>query len=207
MRTVRLAMMCFLMASAMSGCNCSKSGDGQASETSAANAGEADMPSRGLIEEHEDGKIEWIVRPDGKVRALVTTTDGKPIAPPNIGGSLTVAGKKVDLEAQGEALGASIPKLGAELTDIAYSLTVRGKEWKGMIQVPSGGTEDLITEPSVKVAEGTRGPNGGVVDVVGDQRVELVMDEESGEVRVYLLDEKLNVIPVGDAEVTVGLVE
>jgi hypothetical protein len=85
---------------------------------------------------------------------------------------------------------------------------VKGKEWTGTLQVPPGGTDDLLKEPSAPIAEGTRGPNGGVVEIIDDHRVELVMDKQSGEVKVYFLDEKLKVIPPPpDAEVTIGFIE
>jgi hypothetical protein len=195
----------FAAALAFSGCTCSKSDDAGGAPSAEPEA--AHIPLRGVIEEREDGQVEWMIEPEGKIRALVRSPDGKPIAPADVRGSVTVSGKTVKLAADGEELAGAIPKLASDLTDVAYALTVKGKEWKGVLQVPRGGTDDLLVEPTVTVPEGTRGPNGGVVEVVDDQRIELVTDEASGEVRVYFLDENLKVIPVGDATVTIGFVE
>ena len=108
------------------------------------------------------GKVEWEIRPEGKVRAKVSGVDGKPISLAEIQGTVGVGGKWVELEGKGEELAASIPKLEGDLTDVEYALTVKGKEWTGTIQVPPGGTDDLLTEPSETIAEGTRGPNDAI---------------------------------------------
>lgn len=151
----------------------------------------------GLVEERDDGKLEWIITPEGQVRVLVTPNEG---AASTLSGALMLEGQSYDLASKGTALEATIPKLAEDLTTIAYSIKVGEATWDGSIQVPPGGTKELVEVPSITVPEGTKGPNGGVVDVVGDQRVEIVTDEKTGEVRVYFLDENLKPIPVGDAK-------
>ena len=174
------------------------------SGATAAAPGPAEQP---LVEEREDGSVAWIVRPDGSVRVTVRDATGKPVPPPDVEGTLTIRDTTTPMRAEGEALVGAVGKLEDDLTDIAYSLKVKGTPWSGMIQVPVEGTSALLAEPKVTVPPGTVGPNGGVVDVVGDQRVEIVANKETGELRVYLLDDKLEVMPVGDAEITVGIVQ
>lgn len=151
-----------------------------------------------FVEERDDGKLEWSVAPDGQVRVKVTVNENAPSA---VAGALLLDGQSYPLAGEGTALQASIPKLPPDdLTTIAYSLKVGDSTWDGALQVPPGGTRDLVAAPSVTVPEGTKGPNGGIVDVVDDQRVEIVTDEKTGEVRVYFLNDKLEVIPVGEAK-------
>jgi hypothetical protein len=151
----------------------------------------------GLVEERDDGKLEWIITPEGQVRVVVTPNEG---AAPSLAGALMLEGQSYALAAKGTALEASIPKLTDDLTTIAYSIKVGDATWDGSLQVPPGGTKDLLEVPAVTLPEDAKGPHGGVLDVVGDQRIELVTDEATGEVRVYFLDENLQPIPVGDAK-------
>lgn len=204
-----------LVAAAATGCNCSSADPSAApasAPSSAASSPEASASSdpaasAALLERREGGTIHWRVGADGRVAVRVTDDKDQPIVPPDVGATLQVNERKVDLTTEGGALVGRIAALTDELTDLAYVVTVRGERWQGVLQIPAGGTNELLTEPEVKVPEGTRGPNGGLVEVVGSDRIEIVLDEESGELRAYLLDENLKVMPVGDAEITVGLVE
>jgi hypothetical protein len=155
----------------------------------------------GLVEERDDGKLEWVVQEDGAVRVKVTLNEG---TTPALSGVLLVDGQSYQLTASGAALTTAIPKLGEGLTTITYSLKVGEATWDGSLHVPQGGTKELIAVPTVSVPEGTKGPHGGAVDVIGDQRVEIVVDEKTGEVRMYMLDDKLQPIPVGSASAVVG---
>ena len=177
---------CALLALA-TGCNRNK--DATADPSAEAQAG--------LVEERDDGKLEWIISPEGHVRVIVTPNEG---AAPSLSGALMLEGQSYDLASKDTSLEATIPKLSDDLTTIAYSIKVGEATWDGSLQVPPGGTKELVEVPQITVPEGTKGPNGGVVDVVGDQRVEIVTDEKTGEVRVYFLDENLQPIPVGDAK-------
>src|SRR5262245_32089087 len=97
MRVFRVVLACFFAAFALlPGCSCSKS----TSEESAKPAEEeqAPRPLRGLVEEHEDGKVEWEIRPEGKVRARVSGADGKAIALADVQGKVSVAGDWINLD-------------------------------------------------------------------------------------------------------------
>jgi hypothetical protein len=177
------------------GCNRNKGEDGSTTPQA------ADALGTAFVEERDEGKLEWSVEPEGQVRVNVTPKEG---AAPALSGALLLDGESHPMTAEGSALTAVIPKLTAQLTTISYSLKVGETTWDGALHVPPGGTKDLLAVPSVTVPEGTKGPHGGAVDVVGDQRVEVVLDEKSGEVRVYLLDEKLQPIPVGDVTAVAG---
>lgn len=179
-----------LAGAAAAGCNRNKGEDATADPQAA-----ADM-SGALVEERDEGKLEWLVSPEGQVRVRVTPNEG---GSPALSGALLIDGQSYELKAEGSSLTASGPKLDAELTKISYSLKVGDVTWDGTLNVPPGGTKELVAAPAITVPEGTKGPNGGVVDVIGDQRVEIVTDEKTGEVRVYFLDENMKVVPVGDA--------
>lgn len=186
-----------LLALAANGCNRNK-GDQATADPQAMD------PSAALVEERDEGKLEWLVAPDGQVRVRVTVNDG---STPALTGSLLLDGQSYPMTADGTSLSASIPKLGADLTTIAYSLKVGEATWDGALHVPQGGTKELVAVPSVTIPEGAKGPHGGVLDVVGDQRVEMVVDPKTNEVRVYLLDDKLQPIPVGSASAVAGILQ
>jgi hypothetical protein len=187
-------LVCFAaaLAGAVLVTGCKGKGEDPSAEPQAA---AAEDTGAALVEERDEGKLEWIVQPDGHVRVKVTPNEG---GSPTVKGALLVSGESYNLKADGTTLSGEGPKLTAELTTIEYSLKVGDAEWKGTLNVPPGGTKDLVAAPTVSVPEGTKGPNGGVVDVIGEQRVEIVTDEKTGEVRVYFLDENLKVIPVKD---------
>ena len=186
-----------ILAMAVNGCNRNK-GDQATADPQAMD------PSAALVEERDEGKLEWIVTADGQVRVKVTVNDG---SAPALTGSLLLDGQSYPMTADGASLGASIPKLGADLTTIAYSLKVGEATWDGALHVPQGGTKELVAAPAVTIPEGAKGPHGGVLDVVGDQRVEMVVDPKTNEVRVYLLDDKLQPIPVGSASAVAGILQ
>lgn len=186
-----------ILAMAVNGCNRNK-GDQATADPQAMD------PSAALVEERDEGKLEWIVTADGQVRVKVTVNDG---SAPALTGSLLLDGQSYPMTADGASLGASIPKLGADLTTIAYSLKVGEATWDGALHVPQGGTRELVAAPAVTIPEGAKGPHGGVLDVVGDQRVEMVVDPKTNEVRVYLLDDKLQPIPVGSASAVAGILQ
>lgn len=166
---------------------------GDKGEDASAEPQAAEAEGAALVEERDEGKLEWVVQSDGHVRVKVTVNEG---GSPAVSGALLVDGQSYNLTAEGMTLTAAGPKLSDELTTITYSLKVGDSTWDGALHVPPGGTKELTAAPSVTVPEGTKGPNGGVVDVIGDQRVEIVTDEKTGEVRVYFLDENLKPIPV-----------
>ncbi|MFO0588205.1 MAG: hypothetical protein U0441_11725 [Polyangiaceae bacterium] len=179
------------------GCNRNK-GDQAAADPAAMSAEAA------LVEERDEGKLEWWVAANGDVRVKVTVNDG---APPALAGSLLLDGQAFPMKADGAALTTTIPKLTADLTTITYSLKVGDATWDGALQVPPGGTKELVAAPAVTIPEGAKGPHGGTLDVVGEQRVEMVVDPKTNEVRVYFLDDKLQPIPVGSASAVAGFLQ
>jgi hypothetical protein len=196
----------FAAATIVAGCKSDEAVEANAS----ANAGTEDLPLTGeistdvVVEEHPAGTVAWDVRPGGEVRALVKLKEGQ--KPEDVQGTVVF---KASAEAEPrtvplvydrrtQLLVAVGPKLEAELTEMSYTLVISGQPWSGTLHVPVGGTAALVTSAraaaEIKIEPGKRGPNGGVVEVVGEQRVELVSDEGSGEVRVYLLDPEWHVI-------------
>lgn len=197
LRSILVALTCLSVAFA-SGCK----GKSDGAADPAASAEPAPMSASGLVEERDDGRLTWIVMSDGRVRAIATKEGAAAWT-----GTLTVAGQAIPMTADGPTLSANIPKLTEDLTEIGYSIKTGEVAWEGTLHIPPGGTDELIKPTAVTIPEGTKGPHGGVLDVVGDQRVEIVTDEKTGEVRVYLLNEKLEPIPVGSGTAVLGVVQ
>lgn len=166
-----------------------------------------------LVQQSEKGTSTWIIGSDGTVNALLKGPDDKPVAgkvtgtvtfePPD--GTPTTVPATYD--AKTGVLTASGPKLHADVTPVDYQLQVDGHPWNGAIDVPSGGTADLVATAKLQTAipDGKVGPNGGVVQMVGPDRVEIVASKSSGEVRAYVLDDDYKVIDPGDRKITVAL--
>ncbi len=123
-------------------------------------------------------------------------------------GTLTWKGPNGDAQARSRStrrllLVATGPKLEADLTEVKYNIVVAGKPWNGTLHLPSGGTK-VIVEGARKaekrpIPPGKTGPNGGVIQVVGDDTIEVVADKASGQVRVYVLDADLKPVPSATA--------
>ncbi|WP_437317833.1 hypothetical protein [Sorangium sp. So ce385] len=167
------------------------------------------------VEEHESGKAAFNVAADGNVKAAVSGPDGKPIRE-DVSGTLLwkdASGEKtlpLTLDAKTGLLVAAGPKLEADLTEIGYTLSVAGKPWNGTLHVPAGGTAELYANAKgsadLGLPEGKLGPHGGRIEIVGDDRLELLVDEATGDVRVYVLDADLKPIDIGERKVTLGVV-
>lgn len=163
------------------------------------------------VEEHDSGKVAFHVAADGNVKAEVVGPDGVPIRK-DIGGTLLWMDKPVPLTLDEKTglLIATGPKLEADLTQIGYTLTVAGKPWSGTLHVPAGGTAELVANAKASaelgLPEGKIGPHGGRIELVGKDYLELVVDEVTGEVRVYVLDMDLKPMAVGERKVTLGVV-
>ncbi|WP_438026922.1 hypothetical protein [Sorangium sp. So ce233] len=168
------------------------------------------------VEEHESGKAAFNVAADGNVKAAVTGPDGKPIRE-DVGGTLLwkdASGEEktvpLTFDAKTGLLVAAGPKLEADLTQIGYTLNVAGKPWSGTLHVPAGGTAELHANAKgaadLGLPEGKLGPHGGRIEIVGDDRLELLVDEATGEVRVYVLDVDLKPVDIGERKVTLGVV-
>lgn len=164
-----------------------------------------------LIEDNDFGAVKMIVTPDGVFQALLSGADGKPITKDASGKITWVAGGKttgvpVEVDKKGVIV-ATGPKLEADVTDVTYSLVVGGKNWSGTLHVPRGGTDDLAATARAQssLPSGKLGPHGGKVQIVGDDRVELLADRAAGDVRVYVLDADFKPIDPGDRKVSVAL--
>jgi hypothetical protein len=161
----------------------------------------ANLGADALVEEHEEGTVAWRIDSDGQVKAAVTASAGTQIKQ-DIGGTLVYKlpsgePKTVPLavDAKTGLLVAAGPKLEADLTEVNYTVTVSGKPWSGVLHVPVGGTAALVTsaKATAEVKLPDVGPHGGSIQVVGDDRLEMVSDA-SGEVRVYVLDADLKAV-------------
>jgi hypothetical protein len=168
--------------------------------------------SSALVEKLEDGSISWNIRSDGTVKALCKTREDKPITA-HVKGRMTPRdGEPIDLvqdEKSGVLEGKGL-KLGGELTQAKYDLTVEDKPWTGTLFVPAGGTADLAAgagaSAKVKLPEPKIGPHGGTIQVVGTDVVELSANASTGELRAYLLDAQLKAVAAADREIKVGFV-
>jgi hypothetical protein len=168
-----------------------------------------------IVEEHDGGSVAWNIGADGQVKALVKGPDNKPIRE-NVSASLVwkAGGEPKDvpltLDPKTGLFVAVGPKLEADLTQIDSTITVEGKPWSSVLYIPAGGTAALVAgaKASVElpVPEGRLGPHRGVIQVVGPDRLELVADVATGEVRAYVLDADFNAVAVGDRSVTLGVV-
>jgi len=196
-----LLVSCMALASLV--CSCRKDLTAEAIEKSP----EA-IPERGPT-----GTSTWIVRPDGTVSATLKTPDGQRVAQPVTGqiAFATPNGPPMSVPVQYDpktgVLNAAGPRLDADVTPVSFNLTAGGTPWTGSIDVPRGGTQDLVATGRLQVAlaPSTVGPNGGVVQAVGSDRVELVANKHTGDVRAYVLDADNHTIDPGDRKITVAL--
>jgi len=176
----------------------------------------ADLGAEALVEEHDEGSIAWRIDGDGQVRAAVTATGGARIQE-DVGGSLVwkmpdgeARTVPLAVDAKTGLLVAKGPELEADLTEVDYTITVSGKPWSGVMHVPVGGTAALVASADAaaeaKVEVEAVGPHGGSIQVVGDDRLELVADATSGETRVYVLDVDLRPVHVEKRTLRMGFV-
>lgn len=196
---------CFVLITCLGGCGggCSKSGD----------ASHAITAESAIVEVLENGTVAWRVGADGKIVAEVSDKDGKPISK-DAQGTVTwksdsgqPASAKLSYDSDAKALVATGPAPKADVTDVDYAITAPSGAIAGVLQVPVGGTAALVADAKTaeKVDADATGPNGGVVQVVGDDRVEIVADDESDEVRVYILDPGGKVVATGDRKITLAV--
>ena len=206
MRTTRTGSIgyvsCVLVACAL--CGCGKKLTAEAIEASPG----------AIVQQGKTGSSAWVVTPDGKVSAALKDPDGKPVTQP-VTGQMTFAtpsGPPVSVPIQGDpqsgVITAEGPKLEADITPVTYALTVNGKPWNGSLDVPRGGTQDLVASAKLQAAEPAApavGPNGGVVQVVGPDKVEVVANKSTGDVRAYVLGPDGQPVDPGDRTITVAL--
>jgi hypothetical protein len=159
------------------------------------------------------GTSLMIVRPDGSVSGTLQTPDGKPVTQP-VAGQITFATPAgpptvapVQYDPKTGVLTAAGPKLDADVTPVSYTLSAGGTPWTGTIDVPKGGTQELADTAKLQgsISANTVGPNGGVIQVVGPDRVELVASKRTGDVRAYVLDAENQPVDPGDRKITLAL--
>jgi len=171
-----------------------------------------------ITEQHEPATVAWVVAPDGKVKAHFKAPDGAPLGT-SVTGTVTVKPTQKDAKPVTAKLvynteagvhTADIPALDADLTEVSYDGPVKGKPVKGALHVPRGGTPEPRATAEVsaagKLPEGKKGPNGGVVQVVGEDVIEVVADVKTGDTRVYVPDDDFKPIPVGKRKVKIAVV-
>jgi hypothetical protein len=171
-----------------------------------------------LTEQHPAATVTWMITPDGKVQARIKAPDGTPIDK-NVTGTVTAKPlKKVErpvtatlaADAKPGNYTATLPPLEADLTDVSYELAVNGAPLTGTLQLPKGGTTQLVTaakeSAAVKLPADKKGPNGGIVQVAGDDVLEIVADKSTGQVRIYVLDDDFKPVAVGKRKVKLGVV-
>lgn len=166
-----------------------------------------------IVQQSDRGTSTWIVAPDGAVSAVLKDPSGNPIKG-TVTGQVTFKNPDgtpqsvpVQYDSSTGVVTAAGPKLTADITPVDYSLTVDGKPWTGELAVPIDGTQDLAENAKLNVATPppTTGPHGGVVQIVGPDRVELVANKGNGEVRAYVLDPNNQPIDPGDRNITIAL--
>jgi hypothetical protein len=177
---------------------------------------DADLGAEPLVEQQDDGSVAWRIDPDGQVRAAASTTAGARIKQ-DLGGVLVykIEGGEprtvpLVMDAKAGVLVAAGPKLEADLTEVDYTITVSGKPWSGVIHVPVGGTAALVAGAKVtaeaKLPDQTVGPHGGTIQIVGDDRLEMVAEADTGRTRVFVLDVNLQPVTLETRTLRMGFV-
>ncbi len=143
-------------------------------------------------EQHPDSVIAFVVGADGAVRAGATGADGKPakieggtLAFRKDGGPPTEA--KLAPEGDGTVASAKGPALDGDVTAMDYAVQVAGKTLKGVLHLPAGGTKTLAETAKTAAPETATGPNGGQVQTVGGEPIEVAV-APNGDVVAYMLD-------------------
>lgn len=79
-----------------------------------------------------------------------------------------------------------------------------------MIHVPVGGTAALVASAKVtaeaKLPDETAGPHGGTIQIVGDDRLEMVAEADTGRTRVFVLDVNLQPVTIETRTLRMGFV-
>lgn len=171
-----------------------------------------------LTQENAGSALVFSVLPNGQLQLLVRGPDGKPVES-GVSGTVTVKPTEPKAEPVKVALVqdpktklmvAALPELADDLTEVKYDLAINSKPVKGVMFLPEGGTKELDENGKeagkVKIPPGKKGPNGGVLQVVGSDVVEIVAGKKNGGLRVYVLDADLKPVPVGTRKIKLALV-
>lgn len=191
---------------------CGKKKEETTGEEKAAPAATA-AASSSIVEVYERGQIAWNVDTNGQLLARVqddsgTNTSKKASGTIEWNEGETVRSAKLSFDEKAEALVAQGPVPKDDLTEIRYSLVYDGEPVIGSLHVPQAGTAALSAEAEAAAkidVSAAVPPHGGVIQVVGEDRVEIVADDDSDEVRVYVLDASWKPIVVGDRKITIAI--
>ncbi|MFT3772011.1 MAG: hypothetical protein QM820_41925 [Minicystis sp.] len=194
-------------------------------------AGGGEMtPESTIVEESDQGTITWSITTDGRFEAVVKDPQGK-VVDKDVTGVVVWPGEAADYieyvtqTPEGHLVGQGLA-LDADLTEIDYDLVIGGKAWSGVLHVPRGGTRAIAEDAPKAEADdnapggpgaagkpgagpapaGRKGPNGGVIQVIGGETVELVADKDTGEVRVFVLGPDYKPIEPGERRMRLGYV-
>jgi hypothetical protein len=201
----------FLLLACASGCTKKESEEKPASTEKSSPTGTFD---KALVEVFTNASLAWVIDPNGKIRVDVRDKDGAAIAK-TANGTVEWEGEggnkssaKLAYDDGAKALVTAGPPLKQDITELKYTVALPNDSLAGTLHVPTGGTSALVED--AKAAESAppapaAGPNGGVVQVVGDDRIEVVADDDSDEVRVYILDAGGKSVAVGERKVTLGV--
>ncbi|MDF2697733.1 MAG: hypothetical protein K0S65_6116 [Labilithrix sp.] len=201
----------FVLLACAPGCTKKESEEKPASTEKTSPSGTFDTA---LVEAFTNASLAWVVDPDGKIRVDVRDKDGAAIAK-TANGTVEWAGEggnkssaKLAYDDGAKALVTAGPPLKQDITELKYTVALPNDSLAGTLHVPTGGTSALVED--AKAAESAppapaAGPNGGVVQVVGDDRIEVLADDDSDEVRVYILDAAGKSVAVGERKVTLGV--
>jgi hypothetical protein len=166
-----------------------------------------------FVETQPTGSVAWNVRPSGEVQAALRTKDGQPLPGPVTGTmQWTAPGQEpqtIPVAYADGTLTATGPKLAADVTEVKYAIDADGTPWTGVLHLPPGGTPEIVADATlamkIQVPTGKVGPHGGRIQVVGPDRLELVSNAPTGEVRVYVLDANYAPVAVENRHVTLGV--
>lgn len=144
-----------------------------------------------LAERGAAGTLHWKVAEDGKVQLVVHDPAGKVLSQ-GVTGQLSFKSDgasppplALHQNEKSGVLQADGPDLAPTINEVNYALLINGKPETGVLHLPQHGTKGLVDASRAQAAAEEKGPHGGVVQVVGKQRYELVADSESSAVRVY----------------------
>lgn len=185
---------------------CSKKADSVTAESA--------TPENTVTERHDAATVGWAVSPEGKVRVAIKAPASEAVAPDATGtvsarpvGGAASAPVKLTFDQKAGLYTAVVPALQADITELVYEISLKGKTAKGTLHLPRGGTDELVAtgkSASSKLPADKKGPNGGTVQVVGGDVIEIAADK-SGEVRVYVLDDDTKPVAVGQRRVKLAV--
>jgi hypothetical protein len=166
-----------------------------------------------LIERFDRGSVAWNVTEDGQVLAHVHNKAGTDISKDVKGNIEWTANGKVQTaplayDASHESLVAVGPPLDQDLTEVRYNFVADTQPVVGALHVPMHGTSVIAvdTEAAAKVELSARvGPHGGPIQVVGEDRIEIVAEPNTAHVRIYVLDGDLQPVVIGKRRVTIAV--